>query len=54
MFNKQLVRINAKHHCISVKGVNLWHSCHKELKTCSALSNAKKLKQNALTQNENG
>ncbi len=33
MFNKQQVRTNAKYHCMSVKGVNLWNSCYEKLNT---------------------
>lgn len=56
MFRKQLVRTNAKYHCISVKGVQLWNSCNEELKTCRTLIKVKKkiFKNNVLNKYEKG
>lgn len=49
VFKKKQVRTNAKYHCLSVKGVNLWNNCDDELKKCGTLSKLKKLfKNNAL------
>ena len=31
-FTQPLVRTNAKHHCISVKGVTLWNKCSDDMK----------------------
>ncbi len=37
MFQKHPVGTNAKYHCASTKGVNLWNRCTEEMKTCRTL-----------------
>ena len=43
MFEQPLVRINAKYHCISVKGVLLWNKCREELKLSVTWNKFKKM-----------
>ncbi len=46
MYVQQTVGTNAKPHCISVKGVNLWNSCRERIQTCRTLSELKQIFEN--------
>ena len=41
-FASAFARTNTKQHCVTVKGVNLWKCCDKELRTCSSIHMFKK------------
>ena len=43
VFQRKLIRTNAKYHCITTRGVNLWNSCSEEMKSCTTMSNFKRL-----------
>ena len=43
VFKTQLVRTNAKLHCITTKGIYLWNNCCEEMKTCTTLSTFKQI-----------
>ena len=43
MFDQPLVRLNAKKHCISVKGVLLWNKCRDDLKQCDTWNKFKQM-----------
>ncbi len=51
MFKKVRARTNAKSRCLSVKGVNLWNKCDKELKLCNSLCQFKKIYTNKVINN---
>ncbi len=51
MFKKVRARTNAKSRCLSVKGVNLWNKCDKELKVCNSLCQFKKMYKNKVINN---
>ncbi len=40
-----------KSRCLSVKGVNLWNKCDKELKVCNSLCQFKKMYKNKVINN---
>ncbi len=46
MYVQQTVRINAKLHCMSIKGVNLWNNCSERMKTRKTLSEFKHIFKN--------
>ena len=43
MFEQPAARINAKYHCISVKGVILWNKCKDEWKLSATWNKFKRL-----------
>ena len=51
MFKKVRARTNTKNRFISVKGVNLWNNCDKELKLCTSLCHFKKMFKNWVVNN---
>ncbi len=48
MFKKGRARTNAKSRCLSVKGVNIWNKCDKELKLCNSLCQFKNIYNNVI------
>ncbi len=46
MLKKVRARTNVKSRCLSVKGVNLWNKCDKELKVFNSLCQFKKMYKN--------
>ncbi len=51
MFKKVRARTNAKSRCLSVKGVNLWNKCDKELKLRNSLCQFKQMYTNNVIKN---
>lgn len=43
VFKKKFIRTNSKYHCITTKGVIVWNSCSEEIKSCTTMSNFKRL-----------
>merc|ERR1712035_19378 len=43
LFEKPKTRTNAKNHCVSVKGVNIWNNCPENIKLCCTLVSLKRL-----------
>ncbi len=52
MFKNVRARTNAKSRFLSVKGVNLWNKCDKELKVCNSLCQFKKMHTNKVINND--
>lgn len=46
VFQKKHIRTNAKYHCVTTKGVNVWNSCSDKMKSCTTISKFKRLFKN--------